>query len=90
MVNTGFQSSLKGDERSNVSTFFSDENEPENIQTNVSFEIDVRMVDLLGAFHFRGRMRIIGLNVKREDESTSTVITLKETNRRDGRILASI
>ena len=51
---------------------------PKNIQTDVAIQIDVRMIDLLGAFHFGWRMRIFRFDRERECKATSSVVTLDE------------
>lgn len=84
IVKTGFQSSLQAHEmvaqfRWRVGVL------PENVQTDVPFEIDVRMVDLLRAFDFGRYVRVLGLDGEREDEAATFVIALQADSTRRAR-----
>ncbi len=83
MVKTGFQSSLEQRERDKPMLCFALGRlcSPKNIETDVSFQIDVRMVDLLGAFHFGWRMRIFRFNREGKCKAASAVETLDERQR---------
>ena len=75
IVKTGFQSSLKTNERWIAGRWLI-EYIPKNVQTNIAFEIDIGMVNLLIAFHFRCCMRIFWFNGKWKSKTATFIKAL--------------